>query len=85
MMSYSLEWDSDGLAELADIWMRATDRQAVTDAEHRIERLLAADPLGNGKLLSEGLRYIDVRPLVAYYTVDAARRHVRVEWFRYAP
>jgi len=51
-MRYSVDWTPDALATLTTIWMQAADRWAVTAAEAKINRLLTADPLGNGTPVS---------------------------------
>jgi hypothetical protein len=85
MMPFTVEWDKDPEDELARIYMQASDPMAVTQAQARADKLLAANPTGNGQLLSEGLYRINVRPLVVNYTLDPARRHVQVTWVRYSP
>jgi plasmid stabilization system protein ParE len=79
MSRYTVEWTQDAEDALADIWMQAADRAAVTAAEAAIHRLLEKDPVANGAEVSEGLRRIIIEPLVALYTVDASRRVVEVE------
>ena len=78
MTGYSLAWLPAAEDELADLWVAAPDRQAVTAAQAAIDRMLARDPLGLGTAVAEGLLKITVDPLTAYYEVDAARRHVTV-------
>jgi hypothetical protein len=58
--------------------MQAPDRRAVNAAERQADALLAADPLGNGRPVSEGLYRLDVGPLVVLYEVDVATRTVEV-------
>lgn len=54
-MNYTVDWNADARSTLATIWIRAVNRSAITASQARIDRLLVADPLGNGKPLSEGL------------------------------
>jgi mRNA-degrading endonuclease RelE of RelBE toxin-antitoxin system len=68
----------DVLGDLADIWLIAPDRQAVTDAQARIDELLSQDPVRHGQHLSEGLYRLRVPPLTITYTVDPDRREVEV-------
>jgi plasmid stabilization system protein ParE len=84
-MKHSVTWSPDALTALADIWVQAADRQAVSDAEARIDRLLAADPLGQGALQSEGLYVIEVHPLRVQFEVDVQRRSVWVVSVRELP
>ncbi len=80
MNGYTVEWLAVALNELATLWLQAADRRAVTAAQNEADRLLAQDPHGNGRYLSEGLYHIAVRPLVVSYTIDPARRVVQVTW-----
>jgi plasmid stabilization system protein ParE len=84
-MNYTVRWMPQALDDLAVAWLHATDQQAVTSAETQIDHLLARDPLGNGHYLSEGLRQIVVNPLTVFYSVDGARRVVKVSAVRYTP
>ena len=85
MMPFTVDWDKDPEDELARIYLQASDPMAVTQAQARADKLLAANPTGNGHHLSEGLYRIDVWPLVLNYTIDPARRHVQVTWVKYSP
>jgi hypothetical protein len=58
--------------------MNSTDRPAVNAAQVRADRLLARDPHGNGRHLSEGLYQIDCPPLAISYTIDDQKREVKV-------
>jgi hypothetical protein len=78
MTIFSVEWPPEVLSDLADIWLNAPNRQAVTDAEAEIDRLLCRDPHTKGLHLSEGLYRLDVAPLVVTYTVDLTQHHVEV-------
>ena len=78
MNGYTVDWSPQALRSLATAWLNARDRQAVTQAEARIDALLAADPLGNGRHLSEGLYILSVPPLVVFSSVDPARRAVEI-------
>ncbi len=84
-MNYDVDWNDDVLSDLADLWQLAPDRQAVTDAQARIDQLLGRDPIGHGRHVSEGLYQLRVRPLVVSYTIDRAKRLVQVTWVSYRP
>lgn len=77
-MNFTVGWEPDTLTELHQLWATLPDPAAVRAARETVEQRLAADPVGNGQLLSEGLWKIVVSPLALYYTIDAARRHVRI-------
>jgi hypothetical protein len=79
-MFYTVEWAYNAEMELAAIWLRAANRQAVTPAQAAIDRLLRVDPVANGTALSEGLWRLAVPPLVVFYSIDETQRHVTVSW-----
>jgi len=78
MTAWTVDWLSEAEDDLADLWIHAPDRAALTAAQNQIDQLLRRDPLGLGTELGEGLRKITVEPLKAYYTVDVPRRRVTV-------
>jgi plasmid stabilization system protein ParE len=77
-MNYRLKYLRRATQALADIWMAAADRNAVTRASHRLERLLKADPLGVGESRAGRRRLVLINPLAVFYTVDPAGRQVVV-------
>ena len=77
-MNFTVGWDQDAYRELTQLWATAPDPAAIRVARETAERLLGADPVGNGRLLSEGLWKIVVSLLALYYTIDPARRHVQI-------
>jgi hypothetical protein len=48
-MRYTLTWHPSAEQELANIWLNATDRQAITSAANSIDHLLEFDPLSRGE------------------------------------
>jgi plasmid stabilization system protein ParE len=74
MSAYHVELTPEAENDLAEIWLDADDRKAVTDAETTIHSLLCSDPMVRGTLVAEGLYRIAAGPLVAYYSVDEQRR-----------
>jgi mRNA-degrading endonuclease RelE of RelBE toxin-antitoxin system len=78
MTPYTVDWAPGVIRSLADIWVNAGDRKAVTKAAARIDELLERDPLGNGRHVHEGLYRLDVLPLTVFYSVDEANRRVEV-------
>jgi hypothetical protein len=77
-MNFEVDWNDDALSALAASWVGALDREAVTAAQEAIDRLLAADPYGNGWHVSEGLYAIDVPPLRAQFEVAEREKLVTV-------
>jgi hypothetical protein len=55
--------------DLAELWVNASDRQAVTDAANLIDRLLTKDPLNVGESRDGNTRILIVPPLAVYYDV----------------
>lgn len=84
-MSYTVAWEPDALDALALIWMQAVDRRAVTQAQAEIDRWLALDPHGQGRLVSEELFAIDVPPLRAFFEVFDDSQIVTVVTLRNLP
>jgi hypothetical protein len=77
-MKYTVDWTDDALSAVAAAWVQSPDRAAVTAAEGRVDRLLAADPHGNGTVLSEGLYVIEVAPLRVLFEIDDSQALVTV-------
>ena len=78
MNRYTVLWSHDAEDQLADAWLQAQDRQAVTVAQARIDQELAADAETKGIDLGEGLRLLKVPPLKAFFEVSEPDRIVRV-------
>ena len=47
-MTYTVAWDPDAEQNLAELWLAAPDRAALTAAAAWVDRLLASDPLHAG-------------------------------------
>ncbi|HSG73419.1 MAG TPA: hypothetical protein VLA12_23590 [Planctomycetaceae bacterium] len=75
---YTVVWLKSVHHEVGEIWLAASNRNAVTAASAEIDRELAVDAEEKGKPLSEGLRVYDAPPLRAVYTVDPGNRLVEV-------
>ena len=84
-MNYTVDWEDDVLIVLTTIWTGASDRRAVTAAQANIDRLLAANPLGNGSPVSGGLFAIAVHPLHAQFEISDVGRAVKVVSVRQLP
>ena len=67
--------------------MCASDAAACVpgEAQARIDQLLGANPIGNGKHLAEGLYQLRVSPLSVTYTVDTVQRRVEINSVRTIP
>ena len=78
MTRYTVVWGSEALNELAEIWMTAGDRVAVTKAVRSIDQQLADRPSSTGDDLHEGLRQLVEPPLRVLFEVQSADRVARV-------
>ena len=80
-MNYRVRYTRRALDQLADIWMSAPDRNAVTAASQRIDQLLATDPF-NSESRPNRRRIIMVSPLSAQFSVFEAINTVTVSWIQ---
>ena len=85
MNGWAVDWTPIAENQLADIWLQAPDRAAVTTAEEAISRMLARDPLGHGKEVSEGLWRLTVKPLTVFYVPDSVQGTVELQAVGYTP
>jgi len=76
---FTVRWKRAALDRLADIWLRAADRKAITAASHQIDLLLSDDPENLGESRPRGRRVLlDAPPLGVIYRVDPATQTVYV-------
>jgi hypothetical protein len=68
-MRYTVVWDGVALAQLANLWMAATDRQAVTDSTDRIDSELAEDAHTKGVPIDPFWAFYD-DPLAVLYEIE---------------
>lgn len=80
MSRFNVIWWRFARAKLADLWLEATDKLAVTAAANEIDRLLADDPAGCAEASHEGLYRLTIKPLTVQYSVEAAKRRVVRVW-----
>ena len=76
-MTFTVIWDRTAVNQLANLWMQAPDRQAVTDSHDRIERELRVDADKKGAPFGPFRILID-SPLSVLFTVDPGDCMVRV-------
>ena len=69
MTRYTVVWVKSARGELAELWLTALDRNAVTAAARSIDEELRKDAAAKGRELSEGLRTLSAPPLNAIFTV----------------
>jgi len=82
MTRYTVVWHDSTLDELAEIWVKARDRNAVTAAAHIIDVELSDDAETKGVEVSEGLRAFFAPPLRILFNVDEGDRLVEVACIR---
>jgi plasmid stabilization system protein ParE len=78
MARFTVVWEEDARNDLTDIWIRATDREAVAMAANEIDRMLSEEPQLRGIHACEGLRLFVVFPLRIYFFVRVEDRLVDV-------
>lgn len=78
MTRYTVTWLKGAQNDLAQIWIDAADREAVTRAADAIDVELATDAEGRGIPVKEGLRGLYLPPLHVLFTVREPDRLVEV-------
>jgi hypothetical protein len=74
-----LKWEDDAEDQLTRLWVNNKfHRNAITAAQHRIDRQLLADPFAKSRYVSEDLFRIDLPPLAVFFTINTAVRLVTV-------
>ena len=83
-MKYTVVWLTSANNELARLWLEAADRDAVSLAAGRIDRLLGMAPLDYGESREFPMRVLLCDPLGVEYKVDDDDRKVLVVsvWIR---
>lgn len=77
-MIYTVVWTRLAELRLAQIWLAAPDRQAVTTAADQLDTLLRNDPQLVGESRDMGTRVLMAGPLTVYFDVSEADRRVLV-------
>ena len=85
MKHYTVVLNDAAEGGLAEAYLAAADRNAVTTAGAEIERTLARDPTGAGQEKHEGLRELQCDPLRVFFSVSPADRVVEVAMVRLLP
>lgn len=78
MNRYTVVWSDAAQDQLAQFWIDAVNRTAITQAAHSIDRELSSDPESKGQSVSEDLRSFDAPPLRALFTVAEQSQSVQV-------
>jgi hypothetical protein len=77
-MKYTVVWLKAAQDHLADTWVSAPDKAAVTAASNAIDAILEQNPYANSKSRPGGDRVMYVSPLGVAYTVNDTNRMVAV-------
>jgi hypothetical protein len=78
-MRYTVTWLTDAEDELMNLWIQASDRQAVTAASNRMEKTLRRDADQKG-YTDDGRRILIDPPLAFTFTVSPDDRLVTIIW-----
>ena len=79
-MNYQVKWRQSALDELTRIWLNSgsSDRQAITDASHVLEKQLSVNPEDVGESRPDGRRIHFSAPLGVIFRVKASLLRVLV-------
>jgi hypothetical protein len=66
---YTVLWKPEAERRLAELWLNAVDRNAVTQAANEIDRRLQTNPDQEGESRSDGRRLLLVNPLAVLFEV----------------
>jgi mRNA-degrading endonuclease RelE of RelBE toxin-antitoxin system len=75
---YTVTWKPEAERRLAELWMNASDRNAITEAANEIDRRLQMNPEQQGESRSDGRRLLLVKPLGVIFEVVPDDRIVYV-------
>jgi plasmid stabilization system protein ParE len=84
-MRYTVTWKPRARNQLANIWMGATNRQAVTDAANATDQALQVNPDTSGEARSGRTRVLIESPLILFFDVHHDDCRVDVLAVRYIP
>jgi hypothetical protein len=78
MTRYTVTYVRDALQDLARLWLSASDRQAVTEAGHAVDRLLRDDASHTGAPIGAERRQVIIPPIIVEFTVEEDDRRVTI-------
>ena len=78
-MRFTVIWSQVAQNQLAELWLNAADRNAVTQASHQIDQLLAIDPDQQGDDFY-GDWLLVVPPLQVVYRIVTDDMQVVIDW-----
>jgi hypothetical protein len=77
-MRFTVLWVKKAEQELAELWLNALDRTAITQASNRIDRILGRDPEQVGESREGNRRILVEPPLAVIFRVELMDRLVQV-------
>lgn len=77
-MTFDVNWSPDGENELAAVWMKSFNREAVSRASNTIDRRLMVDADDVGESRGGSVRIEFESPLGVLFSVDLDNRSVSV-------
>jgi hypothetical protein len=78
-VNYTVYWVAVAEQELAAAWLASADRNAVSAAAHRLEKLLEADPLHTGESRQSSVQRVAfTTPLAIEFEIIVDDQKVRV-------
>jgi mRNA-degrading endonuclease RelE of RelBE toxin-antitoxin system len=77
-MNYTVLWTPSAERDLTDLWLQATDREAVRSAADTLDSLLRIDAPMRGESRYESVRIVHAAPLGVDIEVDEGNRTVWV-------
>ena len=78
MIRYTVVWHDEAQNQLAEIWINASDREAVRLSVNAIDRHLANDAESKGTKIEGDLRQLVVPPLRLLFSVSEPDRLARI-------
>ncbi len=75
---FEVLWSIPAERQLADIWVKTSNRNAITAAVNSIDRALRSDPIREGESREDDDRVFVVPPLVVDFRVIEEDRRVEI-------
>ena len=80
MTRYTVIWDPDAIAMVAELRLKLDDVNPLNEACYLIEKLLRFEPDDRGLATEGNLRYLAHPPIWILYSVDEGDRKVHIVW-----
>lgn len=74
---YEVDGDNPALDQLAAIWMKAADREAIVRASDEIDQFLEIDPMNAGESRTDDYHRVLIHgPLMVYFLIIESEKSV---------